>query len=127
MEITSVSIQLASSEPDRLRDFYRDIVQLAPDEMGDGSFKLGAGGTLFVVDHSEVSGATKERARAIIDLHITDIDGEHARLEAAGVNFTRCKGLEWWGGVISTFGDPDGNTIQLIQFKPELATANPEE
>ncbi len=43
------------------------------------------------------------------------------------MTFIRNKGVEWWGGVISTFNDPDGNTVQLMQYKPELATANPEE
>jgi predicted enzyme related to lactoylglutathione lyase len=37
------------------------------------------------------------------------------------VKFIREKGTEYWGGVISTFNDPDGNTIQLMEFKPELA------
>ena len=121
MEITHTSIQLASSDPARLKSFYREVIGLTPQpEMGDGSFALGPAGTLFVVDHSEVSGPTKEPARALIDLHISDIDVEHARLEAAGVKFSRSKGVEYWGGVISTFSDPDGNRIQLIQFKPEL-------
>jgi hypothetical protein len=35
------------------------------------------------------------------------------------VKFSRSQGREYWGGVISTFADPDGNLLQLIQFKPE--------
>ncbi len=127
MNVTHISIQLASDDPERLRAFYRDIVQLPPEEeMGPGSFKIGATDMLFIVDHSQVSGPTKEGARAMIDLHVEDIDAEHDRLKAAGVKFTREKGVEFWGGVISTFNDPDGNTIQLMQYKPELATV-PEE
>ena len=122
MNITSLSVQLASSNPEALRAFYHDVVQLPLDpEMGDGAFVIGPGGNLFVVDHSEVSGPAREPARSIIDLHITGIDEEHERLRAAGVAFTREKGVEWWGGVISTFNDPDGNIIQLIEFKPELS------
>lgn len=122
MEITGISIQLGSNNLDAMRAFYRDIVQLTPaPEMGDGSFQFGPAGSLFIVDHAEVAGPTKERSRAILDLHITGIDQEHERLKAAGVKFTREKGVEFWGGVISTFNDPDGNTIQLIEMKPELA------
>lgn len=119
-----VSIQLATSDPDSLSSFYRDVVQLQPLEgMGPHAFQLAPGAVLFVVDHSEVSGATREPARAIIDLHIDDLDEQQARLQAAGVRFIRDKGVEFWGGVISTFKDPDGNTVQLMQYRPELAKA----
>ena len=122
MNVTHISIQLASGDPERLRAFYKDIVQLPTEEhMGPGAFKIGAMDALLIVDHSEVSGMAKEVARTMIDLHVEDIDAEHDRLKAAGVMFTREKGVEFWGGVISTFDDPDGNTIQVIQHKPELA------
>lgn len=123
MEVNEFSLQLASQDPKRLAEFYRSVVQLpTKPEMGDHSFALGPAGTLFVVDHSQVAGPTREPARAIIDLHLGGLDAEQARLEAAGVRFIRDKGLEFWGGVISTFNDPDGNTVQLIEYKPELAT-----
>ena len=123
MEVNEISIQLASDDPKRLLAFYRDVVQLPVREgMGDHALNLGPGGVLFLVDHSQVAGPTREPARAIIDLHIDDIDGEHERLAAAGVKFTREKGVEEWGGVISTFSDPDGNTIQLMAYRPELAS-----
>lgn len=123
MNITSFSVQLASSNSEALRAFYRDVVQLEMDPMMGDAFITGPAANLFVVDHSAVAGPTKEPARAVIDLHITDIDQEHERLQRAGVRFIREKGLEWWGGVISTFNDPDGNLIQLMEFKPELALA----
>jgi catechol-2,3-dioxygenase len=63
-----------------MRAFYRDVVGLEPDEVGEGSFKLGPAGTFFVVDHSEVSGPTKERSRVMIDLHVADIDAEQGRM-----------------------------------------------
>ena len=122
MEISEVSIQLASPDPQRLSAFYRDVVGLKPAEgMGDQSFHVGPAGVLFIVDHSEISGPTAEPARAIIDLHITGLDAEHDRLSKAGVTFIRDRGVEVWGGVISTFEDPDGNRIQLMEYRPELA------
>lgn len=121
MDVTSISIQVASSDPRRLFSFYRDVVQLTPQpEMGQ-AFALGPAGHLHIVEHSAVSGAAKEPARAILDLHVGNIDAEHARLEAAGVTFSRSKGVEFWGGIISTFADPDGNIVQLIEHRPELA------
>ena len=122
MNVSNISLQLASENPQRLGAFYRDVVQLpVQPEFGDHAFALGPAGTLFVVDHSQVAGPTREPARAIIDLHLEGLDDEQARLEAAGVSFARSKGVEYWGGVISTFNDPDGNLVQLIEFRPELA------
>ena len=122
MNVTRISLQLASENPQRLAAFYRDVVQLpAQPEFGDHAFAFGPAGTLFVVDHSQVAGPTREPARAIIDLHLVGLDDEQARLEAAGVSFARSKGVEYWGGVISTFTDPDGNLVQLMEFRPELA------
>ena len=122
MQVNNISIQLASTDPKRLIEFYRDVVQLPVDDtMGEVAFKLGDAGTLFLVDHSQVTGPTREPARAIIDLHITGIEAEHDRLASAGVQFSRDKGVEFWGGIISTFNDPDGNIVQLIEYRPELA------
>jgi hypothetical protein len=42
------------------------------------------------------------------------------------VEFLRDKGTEWWGAIISTFADPDGNYCQLIKFDPSIATENPD-
>ena len=64
----------------------------------------------------------KDPGRVIIDLWVKDIDAEHARLEAQGVPFSRSKGVEHWGAVLSTFSDPDGNTIQLFQDRPGIRT-----
>lgn len=122
MEVQEISIQLASDDPKRMLEFYRDVVQLPVVEgMGDHALRLGPGAVLFLVDHSEVSGRTPNAARVIIDLHVGDLDAQQERLEAAGVTFLRSKGVEYWGGVISTFEDPDGNRIQMIEFRPELA------
>ena len=53
----------------------------------------------------------------LINFFVDDLTSELARLENAGVEFIRTAGKEEWGGVISTFVDPDGNYSQLIEFK----------
>lgn len=55
----------------------------------------------------------------LINFFVEDLAAEQKRLEAEGVRFIRTAGKEYWGGVISTFVDPDGNYAQLIQFNPE--------
>jgi predicted enzyme related to lactoylglutathione lyase len=114
MEVAQFGINLTSEHPDRLRAFYADVVGLSrrPD-MGDGAFAMGAA-TLFVDGHSETKGAAKEPQRYLLDLFVGDVAAEQSRLEAAGVRFIRKQGKEEWGGVISTFVDPDGNYVQII-------------
>ena len=115
-------IQLASPDRERLYAFYRDVIQLpARENMGPDNFALASETTLAIVEHSEVSGPAREPARVTLDFWVDDIESEQAKLEAAGVKFTRDMGLEFWGGIISTFNDPDGNILQLIQYRPELA------
>ncbi len=119
MEVQSFAINLTSEQPEPLFEFYRDVVGLPlRPEMGDHALILG-GATLFVDGHSATKGATKEPQRALLDLFIADLASEQARLEKAGVKFIRNAEREYWGGVISTFLDPDGNYCQLIEFRPE--------
>jgi predicted enzyme related to lactoylglutathione lyase len=98
--------------------FYRDVVGLAAKpEMGEGAFD--AGGASFMVDgHSDTKGTAKEPQRVLIDFFVDDLAAEQGRLEGNGVSFIRTAGREDWGGVISTFLDPDGNYCQLIEYKP---------
>lgn len=118
MQVNQALINVNSADPQRLHAFYRDVVGLTPNpDMGESA--LMAGSTPFLVDgHSEISGGTKEPARVLINLMVDDLAAEQTRMEAAGVKFIRTAGKEYWGGVISTFVDPDGNYGQLIEFKP---------
>lgn len=119
MAVDSFLINVNSEQPERLVAFYRDVVGLKPaPEMGETA--LMAGTTPFVIDgHSEVKGSTKEPPRVLLNFMVSDLAAEQKRLEAKGVKFIRTAGKEYWGGVISTFVDPDGNYGQLIEYKPE--------
>lgn len=117
MKLESFTLQLSSPSPDALKDFYRNIVGLEEDPVV-GGFKIN-GGHLLIAGHSEISGRNSEPARFLINFFVSDIDAEQSRLEGQGVTFIRDKGREYWGGVISTFPDPDGNYCQLIEFRPE--------
>lgn len=108
-----------TDDPERMRTFYRDIVGLSegPAELGS-PFMVG-GTTLNISPHSEVSGSAKEPARVLLNFMVADLAAEQRRIESHGVEFIRTAGREPWGGVISTFPDPDGNYLQLIEFRPE--------
>ena len=124
MEVESTVIGITSRDPQRLYEWYRDTLGLpvAEDETM-GPTALNAGGAILSFGvHSEISGPAKEPARHLNSLFIADIDAEQERLVAAGARCIRDRGREFWGGVISTFVDPDGNYIQLIQLRPGDAT-----
>lgn len=124
MNVTNTLVNITSDNPQRLLKFYTDVVGL-PKNPNMGDFAVDAGGTTFGFDeHSKVSGATKEPERVLIDFFVEDIAAEQKRLEAAGIKFTRSQGKEYWGGIISTFADPDGNIVQLIEFRPDAPSTN---
>jgi predicted enzyme related to lactoylglutathione lyase len=119
MDAYDASIMLSSEDQDGLRAFYRDIVALPPrPEYGPNAFSFGKA-VLNISEHSETKGATKEPHRVILNLFVDDLDAQQERLRAAGVRFVRDRGREEWGGIISTFADPDGNFVQLIQVPAE--------
>jgi len=116
MEVAQFGINLTSEQPEKLMAFYRDVVGLPKrPEMGDGAFAMGAA-TLFVDGHSETKGSAKEPQRYLLDMFVADLKAEQARLEGQGVKFIRKEGQEPWGGLISTFLDPDGNYVQLLSM-----------
>jgi predicted enzyme related to lactoylglutathione lyase len=119
MKVNSLLINITSQEPQRLLAFYGDIVGLPRrPEMGEGAFE--AGGAVLAIDgHSDTSGTAKEPTRVLLDFFVDDLRTEQSRLEGKGVKFIRKEGKEYWGGVISTFVDPDGNYCQLIEYKPQ--------
>ena len=113
-------VLVTSEQPERLGAFFRDTVQLEPHtEIGEWAFKVGDGASFVIDGHSETKGATKEPQRVLVSLFVDDLSAEQARLEGRGVKFIRTAGREPWGGVISTFLDPDGNYCQLIEYKPK--------
>ncbi|MEP7216568.1 MAG: VOC family protein [Anaerolineaceae bacterium] len=117
MNVTGSFINITSENPARLGDFYRDTVGLQKQE-GMGPYAFLFGGTTLAFDgHSETRGAAKEPTRVIFSMFVDDLAAEQKALEGKGVKFLRTAGKEEWGGIISTFADPDGNLMQLIEFK----------
>jgi predicted enzyme related to lactoylglutathione lyase len=119
MKVNTFLINLTSDDPGRMKAFYGETLGLQKNpDMGDDAFH--AGGAVIAIDgHSETSGPAKEPQRVLIDFFVDDLKAEQERLEGKGVKFLRTAGKEWWGGIISTFQDPDGNYCQIIEYKPE--------
>lgn len=123
---SSTFININTTDPGRLLAFYRDVVGLELEEgMGEAALKLSPGVTLGFDGHGDLSGGTKEPARVLIDVFVDDVKAERERIEKNGGTFIRKEGIEFWGGVISTLVDPDGNYFQLMKYDPaQDTTAN---
>ncbi len=100
-----------------LRDFYVETLGLAPraDRANHVDFEWG-GLRLTIAVHEAIGGPARDPLRVMINFAVEDIEAEHVRLREAGVAFSRPPGREPWGGLVATFADPDGNTLQLLQL-----------
>jgi predicted enzyme related to lactoylglutathione lyase len=112
------AIMRHSGDPERLRDFMRNVVGLSDDHPELGNPFIAGETSIYIGPHSDVAGPSKEPARAMLNFFVADLAAEQKRIESHGVKFIRSAGREPWGGIISTFADPDGNYLQLIEFRP---------
>ena len=97
--------------------FYRDTLGLTPHSLRPDFVSFKWGGTrLSIGTHSKVRGKSTEPYRVMVNLGVDDIHGEYESLRSKGVRFIRPPEKEDWGGWVSTFSDPDGNTLQLMQL-----------
>lgn len=106
-----------SEDLNRLLPFYRDLLGLPVTVDTPGFVVLGqrVGPTLALGTHSEVHGRNPDPARHMVGLTTDDITADWKRLKDAGVEFVedpKDYGTVW----VATFRDPDGNTLQLLQF-----------
>ena len=126
-EVFSFTLDVTSDDPDRLFDFYRDVVGLEPfPAIGPHGLKVSDGAIMHFDTHSETYGPAREPVRQLVDFMVEDLAAEQARMEAAGARFFRKQGREFWGGLVSSCLDPDGNIVQIIEYREELDTTRAE-
>lgn len=110
------SILLGSTDPDRLRAWYR--VALSPAEVSaevpDGF--LDFGGVLVLIDQrADVSTSNPEPGRVILNFHVADARATAEHLDRLGV--TWLSPIEQrQDGIFGTLIDPDGNYVQIIEL-----------
>ncbi len=117
MKPTQLIFNITSEQPEALHKFYHDVIGLDVD-LNSGGFLIGDSAMFMIDGHSETHGPAKEPHRYLFSFTVEDVKAERERLEALGVPFIRKEGQEFWGGVFSTFVDPDGNYGQLMSFDP---------
>ena len=115
VEVREFTVMIGTAQPEALARFYGDVLGL--ERVGrfrDPVFRAGAG-FIRVLDHSQIRGRNPQPARMQINLFVDDARAEVERVRAQGVRVVREPEREFWGGVVATLEDPDGNYVQLIQ------------
>lgn len=102
---------------DRAVAFYGDTLGLALEfaspEHGYASFS--AGPVRLGVSLPGTAQADLVGRPTGIGLEVADLEAEHARLSARGVQFTMPPARQPWGGYMAMLADPDGNQFYLDQ------------
>ena len=109
-----------SEDLNKLLPFYRDVLGLAVRLQTPAFVVLGEAGApaLSLGTHSEVRGRNADPARHMVGLLTDDVTADSKRLRAAGVEFVedpKDYGNLW----LATLKDPEGNLVQLLQFKED--------
>ncbi len=118
------AVILSSENATALAEFYEKKVGLKVGEemeIGDKGekgyeFEL-SGGNLYILDHSDVKGKSKEPPRVMFNLEVDNIETEFERLKKEGVKVVaEVYHVEGYG-LIATFEDIDGNYFQFVQVR----------
>ena len=108
-----------SEDLSKLLPFYRDVLGLKVAMESPNYVILGNdmnSPSLALANHSEVHGKNADPARHMVAFATNDIQADYQRLTAAGVEFVSAPTAED-GVTISTLKDPDGNLVQLFEYK----------
>ncbi len=110
-------VGIPSTDAERSRTFYVDLLGLRPDD--SARFEFWVGDTCFGIWEPERQGRPFAPQRnAHLALHVDDIEAARAELESRGVEFF---GETYDSGVchMAFFRDPDGNDLMLHnRYKP---------
>jgi Glyoxalase-like domain len=106
------SILVGSTDPDRLRTWYR--AAFAPDQPEQGP--LDVGGVLLVFEkRADVAHENPEPGRTIVNFHVEDAHQAEAHLNSIGVTWLaelERRPSAWFASLL----DPDGSCVQIIEF-----------
>lgn len=113
--IAGILIYTGNFEP--MATFYRDTLGLKPRSVKPKFINFEWGELRLTINgDTHLTGPAIEPGRMMINFTVDDIHSTVARLTCGGVCFVREPEREWWGGMVATFHDPDGNTLQLFEL-----------
>ena len=103
------------------RRFYAEALglRLRAHDVANGYCLFDAGNVELVVE--AVPADAPEHDQALVgrftglSFHVASVHVAHQDLSQRGVVFTAAPERQFWGGVLATFRDPDGNEFQIVQ------------
>jgi catechol 2,3-dioxygenase len=112
-----------TSDMDRSVAFYRDVLGLSLVRRDGGNWAVfDAGGRMFAL-HGAVEGRPVKPGGATAVFSVDDLDEAMARLGEHGVEFGH-QGEVGGYARFASFDDPDGNTVQIIEYaRPQAESA----
>ena len=116
------SILLASTDPDRLHDWY---AALGPEEdTRDGGYRILRFGSFYLIidSRTDIGATNPEPGRMILNFDVADARALAVRLDELGVKWlAELEDRE--GSLFATAIDPDGNYVQIIQLSDAARAA----
>ena len=110
------SVLLASTDPDRLHDWYVAALQPDGDSKIDKYWALTFGDFYVMIDtRSDIGPRNPEPGRVIFNFEVTDARTAAARIAQAGAQWL-AELEDRDGSLFATAIDPDGNYVQIIQL-----------
>lgn len=110
------SVMIGTKQPKLLATFYEKVIgkpaDMVDNENGFFGWQVGSA-YLSVLEHSEMSGNTKDPGRVMFNFETSQVKEEFERIRNVGATVIR-EPYEMEGGWIATLADPEGNYFQLV-------------
>lgn len=117
------SMLLASTQPERLRDWYVAALEPESSQEQDQYKILSFGGFYLLIDTRDDIGPTSpEPSRIILNFDVDDAQGIARRMAELGTQWV-AELEDRDGSWFATAKDPDGNYVQIIQLSDEAKAA----
>ncbi|HEX6207043.1 MAG TPA: VOC family protein [Actinomycetota bacterium] len=105
-----------TQDMDRAVKFYRDVLGLELIRREGSSWAEFETGTIRIALHGAVEGRPAEAGGATAVFEVDDLDATRAALEESGVELLDHMGEVEGYARFASFLDPDGNTVQVIEY-----------
>lgn len=108
-------INIPSTNPVAIRDFYSLVFQTPYNEVVPNRFEIPVGDIFFVITYTDVKMPVNPDSCGL-EFAVDDVDAEYERLLAAGVEIASAPVTYPWGWRAIGFKDPDGNNIDFVAY-----------
>ena len=114
-------VQVFVSDMDRAVDFYENSLGITVRNRSPEFpefVELATEGTILALNSVGDEGKQLVGRVTGITLTAPDVEAAHRSLSAKGVRFSRPPARQPWGGLMTSFFDPDGSEISLLGMPP---------